>query len=169
MKISIEIIKYEEKEILRNLLEKYFYEFSQYVADEMNDLGLFGYKYLDEYWYDETCFPFFIKADGKLAGFALINNISEAEAKTDYTMSEFFVIYKYRHQNIAQKAVKLLFEKFKGTWQLMYNPKNIVSQKFWTRIVQTEDKNFRLILDSPMAVYEPDIQGHVLVFEISKF
>lgn len=164
MKTVTEAVKYEEKEILRNLLEKYYYEFSQYFEMELNDLGLYGYRYFDEYWYDEHCFPFFIKVDSKLAGFALINNIPEGEVETDFTMAEFFVIYKYRNMGVAQTAVKQLFARFHGTWQLMYTPKNVISQKFWTKLVQAEDNNFRLNKQSPKAIYEPDIQGHILLF-----
>lgn len=116
-------------------MEKYYYEFSQYFEVELNGLGLYGYKYFDEYWYDEHCFPFFIKVDGKLAGFALINNLPEGDVETDFTMAEFFVIYKYRNIGVAQKAAKQLFTKFQGTWQLMYNPRNVISQKFWTKLV----------------------------------
>lgn len=163
MEIVTEAVKYEEKEILQNLLEKY-YEFSQYFEMELNDLGLYGYRYFDEYWYDEHRFPFFIKVDGKLAGFVLINNIPEGEVETDFTMAEFFVIYKYRNMGVAQTAVKQLFARFHGTWQLMYNPKNVISQKFWTKLVQAEDNNFRLNKQSPKAIYEPDIQGHILLF-----
>ena len=38
MEIAITPVKLEEKEILRNLLEKYNYEFSQYDNEEVNSL-----------------------------------------------------------------------------------------------------------------------------------
>jgi len=40
MDITIESVKKEEKEILKNLLEKYEYEFSQYNNLDVNELGL---------------------------------------------------------------------------------------------------------------------------------
>ena len=43
---SYHVLK-EEKEILRNLLEKYGYELSQYFNNDVNDLGLYGFG-LDE-------------------------------------------------------------------------------------------------------------------------
>jgi len=45
-----ELIKVEKsrKEVLRNLLEKYEYEFSRYDKGmKVNDLGLFDYNYPD--------------------------------------------------------------------------------------------------------------------------
>ena len=40
MDITIESVKKEEKEILKNLLEKYEYEFSQYNNLDVNELGV---------------------------------------------------------------------------------------------------------------------------------
>ncbi|MFC4653127.1 GNAT family N-acetyltransferase [Lactococcus nasutitermitis] len=162
---TLDPVKKSEKEILRNLLEKYLYEFSQYCDDEVNELGLYGYDYLDCYWTEKNRFPFFIRVDGNLAGFALVNDYPEIKAETDFTMAEFFVIYKYRHTGIAQAVARDLFEKFQGKWQLMYNPKNVISQKFWTKIVTKIDEKYQCVTNSPQAIYHSDIQGHVLIFK----
>ena len=61
MNIELVAIDVNEKEILRNLLEKYDYEFSQYDQRDVNDLGLYGYDYLDNYWTEEGRHAFFIK------------------------------------------------------------------------------------------------------------
>ncbi|MGN0479267.1 MAG: GNAT family N-acetyltransferase, partial [Hominenteromicrobium sp.] len=74
MKLELVPVLKEEKEILRNLMEKYDYEFSQYDNRDVNTLGLFGYDYFDCYWTEEGRYPFFIKADGKLAGFVMVGN-----------------------------------------------------------------------------------------------
>jgi hypothetical protein len=58
MNINIVLVNKEEKEILRNLLEKYGYEFSLYNNLDVNDLGLYGYDYLDCYRYEENRYPF---------------------------------------------------------------------------------------------------------------
>ena len=77
MDIIIELVKKEEKEILRNLMEKYRYEFSQYDDLDTNNLGLYGYDYFDNYWTENNRFPFFIKVNNKLAGFIMINDYPE--------------------------------------------------------------------------------------------
>jgi len=58
MNIEIIPVEKDQKEILRNLLEKYEYDFSQYNQRDVNNLGLFGYDYLDNYWTEENRFPF---------------------------------------------------------------------------------------------------------------
>ena len=127
-------VKEEEKEILRNLMEKYLYEFSQYELEDVNPLGLYGYSYLDCYWTEKGRWAFFFKVDGKLAGFAMVNDYPEA-GKTDYCMSEFFVMLKYRRCGLGKWAAYQLFDRFKGTWQLKRHPGNLPSVKFWDRIV----------------------------------
>jgi hypothetical protein len=50
MNIELRQANVNDKEVLRNLLEKYDYEFSQWDNRDVNKLGLFGYDYLDCYW-----------------------------------------------------------------------------------------------------------------------
>lgn len=49
MQLEIRLVTQDEKEILRNLLEKYDYESSQWDGRDANALGLFGYTWLDHY------------------------------------------------------------------------------------------------------------------------
>ena len=54
MHIQIEQADKDNKETIRNLLEKYNYEFSQYDRHDLNKLGLYGYDYLDNYWTEKN-------------------------------------------------------------------------------------------------------------------
>lgn len=97
MNIELKRVAADEKEILRNLLEKYDYEFSQWDKRDVNKLGLYGYEYLDNYWTEKNRFAYFILVEEHIAGFVMVNNYPEAEdQKTDFTVAEFFVMYKYR-------------------------------------------------------------------------
>lgn len=105
MNIELRQACLEDREILSNLLEKYDYEFSQYDNRDVNKLGLYGYKYLDYYWAEEKRWAYFIVVDQKLAGFIMVNDYSEVEErKTDFVISEFFVMYKYRHLGVGRQA-----------------------------------------------------------------
>lgn len=136
----------DEKEILKNLLEKYDYEFSQWDKRDVNKLGLYGYDYLDCYWTDKNRWAYFILAADKLAGFAMVNDYSEGNEKTDYTMSEFSVLYKYRKMGVGRQAAFSVFDKFHGSWQIKMHPRNIVSIKFWNNVVsEYTAENYRFI------------------------
>ena len=165
MDITIEQVKVGEKEILRNLLEKYDYEFSQYDNRDVNDLGLYGYSYLDNYWTEENRFPFFIKVDKKLAGFVMVNDYPEIKLDTNYSLSEFFIMYKYRRLGIGKYVVKHILDKYKGKWQLKFHPKNEISAKFWINTVNEYTKGkYEIIENDPTTAYDDGTIGKVLIF-----
>ena len=147
-------------------MEKYDYEFSQYDNRDVNDLGLYGYDYLDNYWTDESRYPFFIKVDNKLAGFIMVNDYHEVNYNTNYSMAEFFVMYKYRRLGIGKYSVKYVLNKFKGKWQLKFHPKNEVSKSFWIKTIEeyTQGK-YEIIKNNQEVIYEDGTIGHVLIFD----
>lgn len=167
MKFDLVPVREEEKEILRNLMEKYLYEFSQYELEDVNSLGLYGYSYLDCYWTEEGRWAFFLKADGKLAGFAMVNDYPET-GKTDYCMSEFFVMYKYRRCGLGKWTAFRLFEKFQGSWQLKYHPGNLPSVQFWNNVVSSWTNNSYQTETRADAAYPDGTPGVVLFFDTKR-
>lgn len=166
MRVELRQVSVGEKEILRNLLEKYDYEFSQWDGRDVNALGLYGYDYLDNYWTEDKRYAFFIEVDGKLAGFAMVNNYHEVDEPTDYTMAEFFVMFKYRRRGVGQAAAYALFDRFKGRWQLMRHPKNLEAVRFWDSVVDGYTKgNYRLERAHPGATYDDGTHGDIFLFE----
>ena len=72
-----------------------------------------------------------LREDMKLAGFAMISDYPEMpEETTDYCLSEFFMMYKYRRGGVGRKAVNSVLDKHHGKWQLKRHPHNTVSVKF---------------------------------------
>lgn len=166
MNVELKIVTEDEKEILRNLLEKYDYEFTQWDKRDVNPLGLYGYSYLDYYWTEENRYAYFIKVDGKLAGFVMINDYPEAKEPTDYSLAEFFVMYKYRRLGIGKIAAFQIFDMFHGKWQLKIHPHNIPSVHFWNQIVSryTNDK-YRLVKGYPGSEYDDGTPGDMFFFQ----
>ena len=166
MNISIDLVSKGEKEILRNLLEKYDYEWSQYDNRDVNDFGLFGYDYLDNYWTEENRFPYFIKVKDKLAGFVMVNDYPIKNMETKYSMSEFFVMYKYRKMGVGTYVAKEIFEKHRGKWGLMYHPKNTISKIFWNKVVEEFTKGiYKTIKDNKEAYYDDGTIAEILLFD----
>lgn len=142
MEVEIVEIKEEEKEVLLNLIEKYLYEFSQWEKTDVNVEGNYGYEYLDCYFEEENRYPYFIKVDGKLAGFAMISDYPEVpEETTDYCLSELFVMHKYRRGGVGRKAVNSVLDKHHGKWQLKRHPHNTVSVKFSNDFEKGKNQN----------------------------
>ena len=103
--IVVKLAKEDDKEILRNLLEKYLFEFSQYDGLGVNKLGLCGYDYLDSYWTERNRWAYLIEVDGWLAGFSLVNDYPEAcDREMDFSLAEFFIIHKYRRLGVGKQV-----------------------------------------------------------------
>ena len=163
MDITIVLASKNEKEILRNLLEKYLYEFSQYDDADVNDIGFYGYDYLDYYWTEnnENRFAYFIKVDKKLAGFFMIRE------HTNYEMAEFFVMNKYRRLGVGTYVMKFIFNKYTGKWQIGYTPRNKIAKIFWNKIVEKyTNGKYTLVKDNPKHKYKDNTLGEELIFEI---
>lgn len=171
MKIELKKVTVDEKEILRNLLEKYCYEFSQYDECDVNSLGLYGYNYLDCYWIEDERHAFFILVDDNLAGFVMVNEFPEAkDTQTDHSIAEFFVMYKYRHKGVGRYAACTAFDMFKGKWQLKRHPKNIPSVYFWDKVVADyTNGDYKLVQGYPNTEYHDGTLGDVFFFNNSEY
>ena len=164
MNIEIKKVTVDEKEILKNLVEKYDYEFSQYEDKDVNDLGLYGYEYIDHYCTEESRFAYFIKIDCKLAGFIMISNWNDTNYGTEYSMSEFFIMYKYKRLGVGKYSVKYIFDNFKGKWQITYAQKNKPAMEFWNNVVNTyTNGNYRKIEN--FKKYDDGLIRDILIFE----
>jgi predicted acetyltransferase len=104
---------------------------------DVNEHGLYGYTYFDYYWTEDTRHPFFIRVDGKLAGFALINEycyvVKEPGTKS---IAEFFVMRKYRRKGIGKSVAVQVFDRFPGKWEVIQHGENEPSKIFWEKVIR---------------------------------
>ena len=136
MTLTIEPAALSEKSVLRRLLELYLYDFSEFSGTDLDDHGLYGYRYLDHYWTEPERLPFLFRVDGRLAGFALVRrDAGSAAAPHDLDMSEFFVLRRYRRAGIGRQAAQALFARLPGRWQVRQTAENVAAQVFWRRVI----------------------------------
>ena len=167
MTVELKQVTVEEKEILRNLLEKYDYEFSQWDKRDVNMLGLYGYNYLDYYWTEEKRWAYFIMVDKKLAGFAMIIDLPEVNDRdTDFQMAEFFVLHKYRRTGVGKQAFFKVLDIHKGRWQLKRHPANVDSVYFWDKVIhEYTNGHYELVKSHPCTEYDDGTLADVFFFE----
>ena len=115
----------EYKDILGNLMQFYFYDFSEFVKCDVEDNGLYrAYEYFDDYWNEENHrFPYLVKQDGKYIGFVLVRLI-ESEEENYFSIAEFFIMKKYRRNGIGQSVANKIIELDRGQWQVFQIEKN---------------------------------------------
>ena len=118
------------------MLELYHYDFTEYTDADVDPDGRFGYRYLDAYFTEPDRHPFLIRADGQLAGFALVRRATSAVGDYDvFDMAEFFVMRKYRRRGVGSEAARFAFDRFPGRWEVREMAANTPAQAFWRRVI----------------------------------
>ena len=148
MNIEIFSIEYDKKHVLQNLMEKYDHDMSEWSRADVNDAGLYGYRYLDHYWTDDHRFPYFVTADGSYAGFALVRFDRE---QSRWEIAEFFVLRKYRKAGIGSRLMAYVFAQHCGDWMIsthVNNPNTRGMVRKAIRAVATGDITEQIVEDN---------------------
>jgi predicted acetyltransferase len=136
--VTLDAVTREEAHVLESLFQLYAYDFSEHVALELGSNGRFDVPIADEWWTEEGRSPFFVRADGKLCGFALVKRGSRVSGATDVMdVAEFFVVRGLRRKRVGERAAHALFERFPGTWEMRVRRTNVAANQFWSRVVQS--------------------------------
>lgn len=134
LKIEVTAASLEQEPVLANLLELYLHDFSDFHDLEIGPDGRFGNQYLDLYWTDPRRFPFLIYVNLKLAGFVLVQSISQSDA-AKWDVAEFFVMRGFRRRATGTRAALDVFARFPGPWQVRVMQSNAPACAFWSRAV----------------------------------
>ena len=137
MNITLHLMSVDEKALLVRLMELYNYEFSAFSNDDINEYGYYGYGHIDDYWNEEGRFPYLIRVDGKIAGFALICPHCDYRKEGDARcFGEFFVMLKYRRMGVGKQVAIQLFDLHRGPWEVCYWKNNAPAGLFWKKVVE---------------------------------
>lgn len=134
MDVALEQVSFEQRSVLRNLMELCQHDYSEFNGEEVNEHGLFGYRYLDHYWTEAGRYAYFVRAGGRLAGFALVRTL-EGDDSPKHSLAEFFILRKYRRRGIGGHAAGLVFGLFAGTWSVHQEAQNFPAQAFWREVI----------------------------------
>lgn len=137
MDIYLDKVKEDKKEVLYRLLEYSLYEESANDLNEMNEDGIFEYKYFNNYFTDNDRDAYFIreKETNKLLGFVMINSYLQV-FDHGHSIAEYMVIPKYRKNHIGKKVAFELFNKYKGNWEVSPSYNSVNAMFFWNKIIK---------------------------------
>lgn len=127
-----------EAPLLSNLLELYIHDLSAaFPSVELGPDGHFGYPGLALYWSEpERRFPFLIRCDGRVAGFALAKRGSPATEDPEvFDVAEFFVMRRYRRSGVGRRAAILLWNRMPGRWIVRVSEGNLGALPFWEGLI----------------------------------
>ena len=131
----------EHQGVIKNLMQFYIYDFSEFAGYDVEEDGLFAaYPFLEKYWKEkDQKFPYIIKKEEKYAGFVLIKFI-ESEKRNYFSIAEFFIMKKYRREGIGKAIAKQIFNLHKGQWEVYQKESNKPAQLFWNKIIDEYTK-----------------------------
>ena len=132
--VSLDAATPADAPLLANLLELYIHDLSEAFPEvELGPDGRFGYAKLPLYWSEpERRFPFLIRADGRVAGFALAMRGSPVvDDPGVLDIAEFFVLRRYRRSGVGRQAALLLWNTLPGKWTVRVVERNPAGLAFW--------------------------------------
>jgi predicted acetyltransferase len=149
MNITLLQASNDHKIVMQNLMQFYIYDFSEYVRYDVEDNGLFApYPDLNDYWEEDNKFPYIIKKNDKYVGFVLVKFVSSKD-RNYFSIAEFFILKKYRHEGIGKAIAIKVFNLHKGQWEVYQKDSNKPAQIFWNKVISEYTKGqFKERLDN---------------------
>ena len=118
-----------------SLMQLYMYDFSEFMGLDVGADGRFKEKDVTALWRDARRHPFFIRVDGQLAGFAIVDEHSRLFPAPANDMAEFFVLRKYRRLKVGSHAAMCAFDRFTGRWEVRQMARNTMATAFWRQVI----------------------------------
>ena len=132
MDITLKEIELEKKDILNNLMQLYLHNISlNFPMDFDSNTGMYGYDDIEKYFENDNNKAFFILKENEIAGFMLIDLSDEKNI-----VQEMFILNNYKRKGVGKTAVSILFDKFRGNWEIKSLPCSKSAEKFWISSVK---------------------------------
>ena len=169
MNIEIDEAPLDMMPVIQNMARFYAYDLSKSCGFydlfdwSFPENGLYESIDLSRYWQTDH-FPFIIRIDGELAGFALIYKIGTTP-DVDWNMGQFFIVGKYQGKGIGHQVAVEIFNQLHGVWEVMQMPDNIPAIAFWKKVITDfTDSKFS---EERKAIQEPKPHENIVLrFEV---
>lgn len=134
MELEIRPAAYNERLVVRHLMELYQHDFSELDGTDLDDYGQYGYYDLDCYWINPNFVPYVLKVDGKWAGFALVND-EVYLGENSRAIGEFFVARKYRRHGVGKRFASAILRETPASWEICIINENPCALAFWQKLL----------------------------------
>ena len=146
--MDIQLVKADAShaDVIANLVPFYIYDLSEHMDWRCPESGQFGGEDdLPQYWgrpvkpeytwpTGSQGYPFIIRVDGELAGFALVKRIGDT-SPPHFEIGGFFVLRKFRSKRVGAQVAHDLFVMFPGDWTVGSMVGNAPANAFWKSVV----------------------------------
>ena len=133
--LSVDLARTTDLRLVRNLLNLYVYDMSQWFKFDPDDEGFYNYEIPDFDAPDH--FVYIANYADSPAGLALLR-----KEQNQYDMKEFFVLRRYRGTSTASDFLEDLLKRHPGNWQVRVFADNKPAVPFWQKAITnlTHDK-----------------------------
>ena len=127
--------------LLERLVQLYAYDFSEFMALDINEFGLFTggtpiATCFQKSWRHAYLIRTAPQGTGPIAGFMILDERSRLTGQTDVIdVAEFFVLRRYRRLGVGRAAVAAAFALFPRRWEVRQTAANTVATAFWRDII----------------------------------
>ena len=121
--------------VVKNLVPYYLHDMSEHLGWTCTAEGRFeGCEDLESYWGESEKHAFVLRVGEEPAGFVLIL-AEHDEPGVDYSITDFFVLRKFRGRGVGQRIAHELFDRFRGRWKVEQFARNKPSVAFWQKVI----------------------------------
>ena len=134
--VSIAPVTADERALLERLVQLYAYDWSEILPAHLGGDGIFDGLPLDAYFADPARHALVARVEGRLAGFALVDEGSRlTEDLAVFDMAEFFVMRGLRRRGVGRAVAFAVFDRFPGRWEVRQRDENAAATAFWRRVI----------------------------------
>jgi ribosomal-protein-alanine N-acetyltransferase len=135
MKVTVHKAKASDLPIVKNLVQYYIYDMSEYMGWATKPDGRHdGCDGIENYWSDADKHAFILRAGREPAGFVLLLEGGHGPL-VDYSFTDFFVLRKFRHRGVGERIARQFFNRFPGRWQVDHLKHNKPGAIFWRKVI----------------------------------
>lgn len=121
-----------DKPVVARLIQLYLHDMTEHLPFAVGDDGLYAYDFLDRFWQH----PYLLRADGELAGFALVIDSCPVTGESPcWFMAEFFVLRAYRGRGVGRAAAEAVMVQHTGRWHVGVIDRNLPAAAFWRAVL----------------------------------
>lgn len=140
MTVTLHPATHADLALVKNLVPYYIYDMAEHLGWPCTSEGRFdGCDDLETYFAGERRHAFILRDGLEPAGFVLIL-ADKPEPDVDYSVTDFFVLRKFRRQGVGQRTAHDLFRRFPGRWKVEQFAANQPAVAFWTTIIDRYTK-----------------------------
>ncbi|MFH1139177.1 MAG: GNAT family N-acetyltransferase, partial [Pseudomonadota bacterium] len=141
--MEVDIVNVKEHPELKTWLEQFYQSYLEEISvfDEGNE-NLIAWTNLEPdplgFWCnDPSTLPFVIRLQGRPIGFMLVGGgaFPYMSSDVDFRIGELFILREFRRQGAARRAVRNLWDRLPGYWEVTELMNNIPAVFFWNKII----------------------------------